>query len=296
MKKIISIVAAMGIVCALTACSRGGETESTSSEPAVGDFNFIQQATVISSSSSGMQVSVSGGDGEVSGGFIIDTDSSSTVEEVSKPAVETGYKDLSTNSSLQLGANVYVSIPTAQINSRITLTEFVQASKEAYSLLPENQRNSLSVRKDIYKNGSCVHSESNKMFISGIGFVYLMSNKESTLSNAKTPSIKDFNLSNMSEGKTMLSVGYAALGDLIFSDEQDDYYTAVYEVNDKKLEDTTVARAALIFDKATSTLVTCLITTDTTYAEYWETEFSADIAIDSFRYTTVAPDNLARIF
>lgn len=295
MKKIISIVAAMGIVCALTACSRGGETESTSSEPTVGDFNFIQQAPVTSSSSSGMQVSVSGGDGEVSGGLPISPDTSIELE-TSEPAEESGYKDLSTNSSLQLGANVYVSIPTAQVYPCCTLDEFLRSSRVAYNLVPETQWNTLPIQKEAYKYGSCVHSEETRMLIEGIGFSYWCTNQESSLDVAKSPSIGLFNLGTLTadSGETYAS-SYRKLGELQDEEETDFYYRAVYTIADVDNLSAVEAYAALIFDKGTNTLATCLIATSNLYKETGAT-FTADIAISSFRYSTVTPENLMRIF
>lgn len=301
MRRILAILLASGIVCTMTACSNDAEAEESSTTPVVGDFNFVEQSPITpTTSSGGMTVDIDREDGEVSGD-INDytgqgTDSTGEVTEVTTSEVLSDYKDLSTNSSLQLGSNVYVSIPTVQIAPSCTLSEFLRSRRTAYNLVAESQYDTLPIQKEVFQYGSCLHTEETVMLIEGIGFSYWCVNTPATLETAKSPSMRLFNMGTLTAdtGDTY-SVSYKYLGELQEEEETDFYYRAVYTVDDVADIDTIQAYAAIIYDKQTGVITTCLIATSKLYEDAGYT-FTADIAINSFRYTTQSPDNIVRVF
>lgn len=297
MRKIAFLLSLISVLCTLTACSKQDEDSAVSEEPQVGDFDFIEQAPITQTTTSGMSVSIDREDKEVEGD-IVDVPSTDSTEETSEPEATTpvfetvisGYKDLSTNVSLQLGANVYVSIPESQVSPCCSLDIYLDNERAATNLVSQDSWDSLDVQKKIYKSGSCVHTEASKMMITGLGFYYGITNKASDLETAKSPSIAYFNLGNLtSENGATFSRNYSSLGDLQFEEETDYYYRAVYEIDNSE---TAKIYAALIFDKQTDTTTTCLISTVNALYEEPGGTFPADIAVDSFRYSTEAPENL----
>lgn len=291
-------------IALLAGCSHSDNTSSQPvvTTPPVGDFNFIDQKPVSSVDMPSTSPSVSTDSGYTDNinvdipavtGTIADgsTDESPSAQEseIIDTRYVSPYVDLSTNSSIHIGSDVYVSIPQSIIEKQCGLDVFLESYRAAHTLIPEEDYADIGVINNIYAEGTCVSIDNSTLYINGEGIGYWCKCVDSTIDIAKAPDIRLFNLGTLKGRNGSISASYQALGNKLDSEENDFFYRAVYAIQD--LEGTTVdGRAVLIFNKETSALSTCLIYLNKTYC--LDTSANIELLAGSVRFSTTAPDNL----
>lgn len=298
MKKILSCLLITGLV-SLTACN-SGTTSDSSSQP-VGDFKFIQDSDEETTTSIIESTPTSRSDGEVSGDVISSPDTSIAPEESSSSAEETSgysskFKDLESNKSVQIGKNIYLSLPATLFQNTGTLDSYIEQARLALAMREPEDFWLSDVQKEIHADTNAYfYYNTDSLFISSAGLVCTCKN---TTGIEKNPSISDFNLGTMpSEYSPDISFTYSfsELGDLISESDEDKYYLAIYNIADVADDTSRKAKAVFIYDKTTS--ASCLVTVQTIPELLKEQKIAADLdfIVSSVRFTTTKPENLVAL-
>lgn len=298
MKKILSCLLITGLV-SLTACN-SGTTSDSSSQP-VGDFKFIQDSDEETTTSIIEGTPTSRSDGEVSGDVISSPDTSIAPEESSSSAKETSdysakFKDLESNKSVQIGKNIYLSLPATLFQNTGTLDSYIEQARLALAMREPEDFWLSDVQKEIHADTNAYfYYNTDSLFISSAGLVCTCKN---TTGIEKNPSISDFNLGTMtSEYSPDISFTYSfsELGDLISESDEDKYYSAIYNIADVADDTSRKAKAVFIYDKTTS--ASCLVTVQTIPELLKEQKIAADLdfIVSSVRFTTTTPENLVAL-
>lgn len=298
MKKILSCLLITGLV-SLTACN-SGTTSDSSSQP-VGDFKFIQDSDEETTTSIIENTPTSRSDGEVSGAVISSPDTSIAPEESSSSAEETSgysskFKDLESNKSVQIGKNIYLSLPATLFQNTGTLDNYIEQARLALAMREPEDFWLSDVQKEIHADTNAYfYYNTDSLFISSAGLVCTCKN---TTGIEKNPSISDFNLGTMtSEYSPDISFTYSfsELGDLISESDEDKYYLAIYNIADVADDTSRKAKAVFIYDKTTS--ASCLVTVQTIPELLKEQKIAADLdfIVSSVRFTTTTPENLVAL-
>lgn len=298
MKKILSCLLITSLV-SLTACN-SGTTSDSSSQP-VGDFKFIQDSDEETTTSILESTPTSRSDGEVSGDVISSPDTSIAPEESSSSAEETSgysskFKDLESNKSVQIGKNIYLSLPATLFQNTGTLDSYIEQARLALAMREPEDFWLSDVQKEIHADTNAYfYYNTDSLFISSAGLVCTCKN---TTGIEKNPSISDFNLGTMtSEYSPDISFTYSfsELGDLISESDEDKYYLAIYNIADVADDTSRKAKAVFIYDKTTS--ASCLVTVQTIPELLKEQKIAADLdfIVSSVRFTTTKPENLVAL-
>lgn len=298
MKKILSCLLITSLV-SLTACN-SGTTSDSSSQP-VGDFKFIQDSDEETTTSIIESTPTSRSDGEVSGDVISSPDTSIAPEESSSSAEETSgysakFKDLESNKSVQIGKNIYLSLPATLFQNTGTLDSYIEQARLALAMREPEDFWLSDVQKEIHADTNAYfYYNTDSLFISSAGLVCTCKN---TTGIEKNPSISDFNLGTMtSEYSPDISFTYSfsELGDLISESDEDKYYSAIYNIADVADDTSRKAKAVFIYDKTTS--ASCLVTVQTIPELLKEQKIAADLdfIVSSVRFTTTTPENLVAL-
>lgn len=298
MKKILSCLLITSLV-SLTACN-SGTTSDSSSQP-VGDFKFIQDSDEETTTSIIESAPTSRSDDEVSGDVISSPDTSIAPEESSSSAEETSgysakFKDLESNKSVQIGKNIYLSLPATLFQNTGTLDSYIEQARLALAMREPEDFWLSDVQKEIHADTNAYfYYNTDSLFISSAGLVCTCKN---TTGIEKNPSISDFNLGTMtSEYSPDISFTYSfsELGDLISESDEDKYYLAVYNIADVADDTSRKAKAVFIYDKTTS--ASCLVTVQTIPELLKEQKIAADLdfIVSSVRFTTTTPENLVAL-
>lgn len=298
MKKILSCLLITGLV-SLTACN-SGTTSDSSSQP-VGDFKFIQDSDEETTTSIIESTPTSRSDGEVSGDVISSPDTSIAPEESSSSSEETSdysakFKDLESNKSVQIGKNIYLSLPAILFQNTGTLDSYIEQARLALAMREPEDFWLSDVQKEIHADTNAYfYYNTDSLFISSAGLVCTCKN---TTGIEKNPSISDFNLGTMtSEYSPDISFTYSfsELGDLISESDEDKYYLAIYNIADVADDTSRKAKAVFIYDKTTS--ASCLVTVQTIPELLKEQKIAADLdfIVSSVRFTTTTPENLVAL-
>lgn len=311
MKKIICLAC---LIALLTGCASEASTSSSESTLPAGDFNFIAQQTEpvhTTGTAPSSPAEISGQTGsELPSDVDVPIESTEWQGESEEDPISdvpssenTGttasyvspFEDLSTTVSMQIGANVYISVPVSLTEEPIDLSAFVESMRLAHTLVSSADYGDPEVVKNVYSAGTCFNVADNSLYIDGLGVFYWCRSFASSLDEAKSPTISLFNLGKLTDGTTSLEYSYKALGDMIDSTENDLFYRAVYLVNDvEKLGIPELAcRAVLVYDKLTGSASTCLLCVDKRYCE--DTSADIEFLTSGVRYSSVAPDMLVRI-
>lgn len=283
----------------LTACS-SGTTSDNSSKP-VGDFKFIQDSDEETTTATIKDTPTSRSDGIVSGDVISSPDTSIPPEENSSSSEEnsdytTKFKDLAGNSSIQIGKNIYISLPSLLFQKTGTLDEYIEQARLTLAMREPEDFWLSDVQKELHSNTNAYfYYNTDSLFISSAGLVCTCKN---TTGIEKNPSISDFNLGTMtSEHSSDISFTYSfsELGDLISESDEDKYYSAVYNIADVADDASRKAKAVFIYDKTTT--ASCLITVQTIPELLKEQKIAADLdfIVSSVRFSTTPPDNLVAL-
>ena len=297
MKKILSCVLITGLV-SLTACNSG--TDEASSSVPVGDFNFISQTEEDTSSEvEGNSSTVSRTDNLISGELVSspDTDISAPVDDNSSSGANNEYisefKDLESNSSIQIGKNIYLSLPSRIFENTGTLDEFIEQARLALNMREPDEFWGTDVQQEIHaENKAYFYYNSDSLFISSLGLLCTCRNVSGL---DKNPSISDFNLGTLaaeSNPKNTFTFGFSELGDKLSESDEDFYYSAVYAIADLKDSDTRQAKAVYFLDKITGASSLCVIQVIPELIEKNEVVADLDFLISSVRYSTAKPDNI----
>lgn len=298
MKKILSCLLIASLV-SLTACN-SGTTSDSSSQP-VGDFKFIQDSDEETTTSIIESTPTSRSDGEVPGDVISSPDTSIAPEESSSSAEETldysaKFKDLESNKSVQIGKNIYLSLPATLFQNTGTLDSYIEQARLALAMREPEDFWLSDVQKEIHADTNAYfYYNTDSLFISSAGLVCTCKN---TTGIEKNPSISDFNLGTMtSEYSPDISFTYSfsELGDLISESDEDKYYLAIYNIADVADDTSRKAKAVFIYDKTTS--ASCLVTVQTIPELLKEQKIAADLdfIVSSVRFTTTTPENLVAL-
>lgn len=298
MKKILSCLLITGLV-SLTACN-SGTTSDSSSQP-VGDFKFIQDSDEETTTSIIESTPTSRSDGEVSGDVISSPDTSIAPEGSSSSAEETSdysakFKDLESNKSVQIGKNIYLSLPATLFQNTGTLDSYIEQARLALAMREPEDFWLSDVQKEIHADTNAYfYYNTDSLFISSAGLVCTCKN---TTGIEKNPSISDFNLGTMtSEYSPDISFTYSfsELGDLISESDEDKYYSAIYNIADVADDTSRKAKAVFIYDKTTR--ASCLVTVQTIPELLKEQKIAADLdfIVSSVRFTTTTPENLVAL-
>lgn len=283
----------------LTACS-SGTTSDSSSQP-VGDFKFIQDSDEEMTTSIIESTPTSRSDGVVSGDVISSPDTSIAPAESFSSAEETSdysakFKDLESNKSVQIGKNIYLSLPATLFQNTGTLDSYIEQARLALAMREPEDFWLSDVQKEIHADTNAYfYYNTDSLFISSAGLVCTCKN---TTGIEKNPSISDFNLGTMtSEYSPDISFTYSfsELGDLISESDEDKYYLAIYNIADVADDTSRKAKAVFIYDKTTS--ASCLVTVQTIPELLKEQKIAADLdfIVSSVRFTTTTPENLVAL-
>lgn len=300
MKKILSCLLITSLV-SLTACNSG--TSDTSSSKPVGDFNFISQEEEDTSSEAEANSSTaSRTDNPISGELASspDTSISAPVDDNSSSGANNEYiskfKDLESNKSVQIGKNIYLSLPATLFQNTGTLDSYIEQARLALAMREPEDFWLSDVQKEIHADTNAYfYYNTDSLFISSAGLVCTCKN---TTGIERNPSISDFNLGTMtSEYSPDISFTYSfsELGDLISESDEDKYYSAIYNIADVVDDTSRKAKAVFIYDKTTS--ASCLVTVQTIPELLKEQKIAADLdfIVSSVRFTTTTPENLVAL-
>lgn len=299
-----ALLAAMMLV---SGCSSENDANSQSdtTTPPVGDFNFIAQGTpsttgiptspdspTSDSQDDNMTKPSQGGDIAISTTTSQVTEQQSPEESKPEAVYISPYKDLDSNVSIQLGEDVYASVPSSILEQTCGLDLFLETYRLAHTLVNKEDYANKSVVSAVYKNGTCLNFTDTSLYLNGMGIGYWCKNLQGTLDLAKSPTISLFNLGTLSCSAGSMTARYSELGEKLDSEDNDLFYKAVYDVKD--VEGTpTQARAVLIYNKQTSAISTCLIYLNSEYCA--DTTANIELLAGSVRFSTAAPDNLVTL-
>lgn len=293
-------------ILGLTACSSGTVTSDSSSQP-VGDFNFVRDdettISVVESTPSSQR-----SDGVISGELISSPDtlgsdentsissgnSSTTPEETSDYASK--FKDLDSNKSVQIGKNIYISLPASLFQNTGTLDDYIEQARLALAMREPDDFWLSEVQKEIHSDiNAYFYYNTDSLFISSAGLLCTCKNITGI---EKNPSISDFNLGTMTSdysSDASFTFSFSALGDLISESDEEKYYSAVYDIADVAEDTARKAKAVFIYDKTTS--ASCLVTIQTIPELLKEQKIAADLdfIVSSVRFSTSVPENLVTL-
>lgn len=308
----------LAVLC-LASCSNN-ESDSNSSTAVtttlVGDFNFIAQDTkspqhsAVNASTSIMPADTTTYATDIYGAPIVDTTQSTSISAgeddiIDIPADTTApvyvspeeistFVDYSTDVSLRIGKDIYVSVPYALLQTCTDLDTFMDNTRVAYNLVSEEDKAKPEIQKQRYASGTCLHLDESKMYIDGYGMGYWIKCFSSAIEDVKAPTMDMFNLGKIAGNLSSVTKSYSKLGELLSNFENDYYYKAVYSIADLKNNANIDARAVIMYDKATSSASTCIVYINKAYYVPSGLE-DLDFIASSVRYSVVVPDNLATI-
>lgn len=315
MRRLKLIVAMLAITMLVSGCNKSEDitAQPETTTPPVGDFNFIAQGTTSSTvtpvspgntTDVGQDANMGGSNGEGAGITPdMDTQSQATEQpnnqqqtpEEEEPGIVyiSPYEDLSSNLSIQIGDDVYVSVPSSIMETTCGLDLFLETYRLAHTLVNEEDYGDKDVVASVYKNGTCLDINNSTLYINGQGIGYWCKNIQGSMDLASSPTISLFNLGKLKGAKGSMNARYSELGEKLDSEDNDYFYKAIYTIKD--VEGTaTQARAVLIYNKQTSAISTCLIYLNSEYCA--DTTANIDLLASSVRFSTVAPDNYVTLF